>query len=110
MRSGGIGCRPIFHVSRDGARQFERRVMCLRRERDDEVEVQALVFLYLVEGARLVLGGVHAELLEHAHREGIELTLAYPGRLHVERLTEIVPGDRLRHRRTDGVLATDEQN
>src|SRR5580693_7830780 len=51
---GRVGRRPIFDLDRAGAGEFERPVMRLRRERDDEIEVETFQFVELFKRDRLM--------------------------------------------------------
>src|SRR5450755_5084071 len=54
LGAGGIVGRPVFDVGRQRARQFQRLVMRLRRQRDDEVEVEPFPIVEFLERGRLV--------------------------------------------------------
>src|SRR5450631_4909313 len=58
LGAGGIVGRPVFHVGRERARQFQRLVMRLRRQRDDEVEIEPFPVVQFLERGRLVAGNV----------------------------------------------------
>src|ERR1700676_3081842 len=49
LDAGGILRRPVLHFGRMGARQFQRPVMRLGGERDDQVEVEPLPILQFLE-------------------------------------------------------------
>ena len=49
-----IRSRPILDVDRERAGEFERAVMRLRRQRDDQVEIEPLPIIELLERGRLV--------------------------------------------------------
>src|ERR1700756_2501537 len=55
---GRIMRRPVFDVGRERARQVQRLVVGLRRERDDEVEIEPLPVFQLFERRWLVAGNV----------------------------------------------------
>src|SRR5208283_5925627 len=46
--------RPILDIDAAGAGEFQRPVMGLRRQRDDEIEIESLPLVDLLEGDRLV--------------------------------------------------------
>ena len=47
--------RPVFDVDRAGTGQFERAVMRLRRQGDDQIEIKSLPIFQFLEGRRLVM-------------------------------------------------------
>src|SRR6202790_5057020 len=53
FRAGGVMGRPVFDVGGKRVGQFQRLVMRLRRQRDDEVEIEPLPVVELLEGGRL---------------------------------------------------------
>src|SRR5215813_9896089 len=67
----GVGSRPIFDLGRERPRQLEHLVVRLGRQRDDEVEVEALPLLQFLERHRLVAGDVDAGLVHGGDRERI---------------------------------------
>src|SRR6185295_17374352 len=69
---GRIGSRPVFDIGPERAGYLERAVMRFRRERHDQVEVEALPLFELFEGLRLVLADVEADLLHDGDRERVE--------------------------------------
>src|SRR5262249_11547780 len=69
--------RPVFDVGGQCPGQVQRLVMRLRRQRDDQVEIQPLPVLQLLEGGGLVAGNVLPELGDHGDRERIELALSH---------------------------------
>jgi hypothetical protein len=50
LGDGGIGGRPVFDVEGERAGEVERLVVGLRRERDDEIEVEAFEVFEFLEG------------------------------------------------------------
>src|SRR4051812_29672941 len=53
--TGRILGRPVFHVRGIGVGQFQRLVVRLRRQRDDQVEVQTFPVVQVLKRLRLVL-------------------------------------------------------
>jgi hypothetical protein len=61
LGAGGVVGRPVFDIGGERAGQFQRLVMRLGRQRDDEVEIQALPVVEFLKSGRLVGGDVLAE-------------------------------------------------
>src|SRR5262245_50373785 len=70
---GRIGGGPVLDLGGERARELERLVVRLGRQRHDEVEVEPLQVLELLEGDRPVRLDVDADLLHRRGRERIEL-------------------------------------
>src|SRR5262245_47716216 len=66
---GRIGGRPVLHVDRQGAGELERAVVRLRRERNDQVEIESLEVLELLERHRPMGADVDADLAHGGDRE-----------------------------------------
>src|ERR1700677_4932239 len=49
-----VGGRPIFHIDAAHAGEFERAMVRLRCQRDDEIEIKPLPFVELFEGYRFM--------------------------------------------------------
>ena len=108
---GRIRRRPIFHIGRERAGQFQRLVMRLRRERDDEIEVEPFQVLQFLEGVRLVLADIEPDFLHRRDGEGIEVALAARRPSRQRRSCPIRCLNRARrHRRAHRIQSAGEQH
>src|ERR1700730_8149160 len=67
--SGRIMGWPVFDVGCKRPRQFQRLVMRLRRQRDDEVEIEPFPILQFLEGGRLMARNILAQFGHHRAAE-----------------------------------------
>src|SRR5262245_27141829 len=64
-----VGGRPVFDRGRQAVGQLDRLVVRLRGERDDEIVGEALLEVFqLLEGHRLMVGDVNADLVHGGDR------------------------------------------
>src|SRR3546814_6560508 len=77
LDKGRIEGIPELVVAGHGSGQFDRLVLALRRQRDDEVEGRVL---QVVEGLRPMPREVDADLVHHLYDEGVELATAHADR------------------------------
>ena len=81
-----------------------------RRQRHDEIEIEAFEVFELLEGDRPVLGDIETHLLHCGHCEGIELAFAHAGRSDIGDASEQVLEQGRRHRRTHRIEPAGEQH
>jgi len=110
LRHRRIRRRPILDAGRERAGEIERLVVRLRRQRDDQVEIEPLPFLQLLERDRSVLGDVDPDLVHGGDRERIELPLRTPAGCDVGRHAKQLAEQARGHRRAHRVEPADEQH
>src|ERR1700733_1819492 len=101
--------RPIFDIDGIGPRDFERAVMCLRRQRDDQIEIEPFPFLDLLEGHRLVPRNIESDFVHRGDRERIELAFAHAGRADIDRAAQDLAEQSGRHGRAHRIQPAGEQ-
>src|SRR6266404_750821 len=104
---GRIEDRPEFDDAIHRAGQLHGAVLGFGRQRDDEVERGVLEIL---EGLRLVMADVDADLVHHGDGEAIDLLRAHAGAIDENATASNVAEDRRRHRRANGIPRTGEEN
>src|ERR1700724_123478 len=96
---GWIHRRPINDIGGEGAGEFERLVMRLRRKGDDDVETRVFEILACVVA---MFGDVDADFIAFA--------APYPSRREIHLPTEEMPAECLRHRRAYRISRTGEKH
>ena len=104
---GRVRRRPVFHREIAVEREFQRLVMRLGREGDDQVKVLRHDVADLLG---LVAENVEAELIHRRYREAVQLTGADAGRIHEHAAPAMVIRQCLGHGRTDGVEVAEKEH